>query len=138
MADRTSVRRPVGVTLLVVLGVINGLLTLIGGILLVAWREDADMLRETGESSDVLLTTGVILIVLGLIYLAVARGLAHGNGFARFLVGLNSFVTLAGGAWLAFAREGQLQTQGIVSAVVALIILLLLYSPGANAFFRSR
>lgn len=137
MSGSYRASRPGGVTLLVVLIFLNGLLTLAGGILLVLVRSNDDVLRDTGESSDTLLTLGIVVSVIGLIYLAVARGLATGNGLARFLVGLNSAVTLVGGLYLAVAQEGQLVLQGLVSAGLALIVLLLLYSPRANEFFRT-
>jgi hypothetical protein len=38
---------------------------------------------------------------------------------------------------VAVEKDGQLQTQGIVNAVISGIVLLLLYSPRANAFFRT-
>jgi cytochrome bd-type quinol oxidase subunit 2 len=130
-------RRPGGVTLLVVLIIIGGALELIGGIFLAVTHNNARVLRNTDKSSQFLLSVGIVAIVIGLIYLLVSRGLAHGNGFARFLVGLISLISLVGGVWAILTQHGNLRSQGISSAVVGAVILLLLYSPKANAFFRT-
>jgi hypothetical protein len=130
-------RRPAGVTLLVVLIVIGGILQVAGGVLLVLGHNNATVIREAKTSSDRLLWFGIGAIVIGVIYLLVSRGLAHGNGLARFIVGLLSLLSLAGGVWAIVTQHGNLRNQGISSAIVGLVVLLLLYSPKANAFFRT-
>ncbi len=131
-------RRPGGVTFLVVLSVLQGLGGLIGGIFLAATHNRADVIRDTKTNSHTLLVYGISAIAIGLIYLLVARGLAHGNGLARFLVGLVSLVDVIGGVAVAVTKHGDVRTQAIGSAVVGFVILVLLYSPKANAFFRGR
>ena len=91
-----------------------------------------------GIGASAVLGYGIAAIIIGLIYLAVAKGLANGNNFSRFLVGLFSVISLAGGVYLAIARSGQLRTQGIIGGAFAVLILLLLYNARASAFFRSR
>jgi hypothetical protein len=130
-------RRPFGVTLLVVLIVINGLIAVVGGLFLTIQHDDRDVIRETSVSSDNLLVYGISLVIVGAIYLVIARGLAAGGGISRFLVGAFSLLNLIGGIWVAVEKDGQLQTQGIINAVISGIVLLLLYSPRANAFFRT-
>jgi hypothetical protein len=130
-------RRPFGVTLLVILIVINGLIAVIGGLVLAIQHDDREVIRQTGVSSDNLLVYGISIVIVGAIYLVIARGLATGGGISRFLVGAFSLLNLIGGIWLAVEKGGELQTQGIVTAVISGIILLLLYSPRANAFFRT-
>jgi lysylphosphatidylglycerol synthetase-like protein (DUF2156 family) len=135
-------RRPFGVTLLVVLIVIQGLLGVVGGITVIALRHRESFLRDVSSdanhlvTSNDLLTYGIIAIVFGVIYLLVARGLAHGNGFARFLVAIVSLLNLIGGIYLAVERRGTLRTQGITEAVIAFIVLAILFSGRANRFFR--
>lgn len=130
-------RRPIGVTLIITLTVISGLLGLAAGALIAALHKNDDLIRRTEESSGTLLTIGVVSAVIGLIYLLVARGLSRGSGFARFLVALVSVLNLVGGAYLLVAREEDVRLHGVVSAALALLILLLLYSKRANAFFRT-
>ena len=130
-------RRPFGVTLLVVLIVINGLIAVIGGLFLAIQHDDRDIIRQTKVSSDNLLAYGISLVVIGAIYLVIARGLASGGGISRFIVGAFSLLNLVGGIWVAVEEDGQLETQGIINAVISGVVLLLLYSPRANAFFRT-
>ena len=130
-------RRPFGVTLIVALTVISGLLGLAAGALIVALHKNDDLLRRTEESSSTLLTVGIVSGVIGFVYLLVARGLARGSGFARFLVALVSVLNLIGGVYLLIARQEDVRLHGVVSAALALLILLLLYSKQANAFFRT-
>jgi hypothetical protein len=130
-------RRPLGVTLLVVLIVINGLVAGIGGLVLAIQHDDRDVIRQTGASSHNLLVYGISLLIVGVIYLVIARGLAAGGGISRFLVGAFSLLNLIAGIWVAVDKDGQLETQGIVTAVISGIVLILLYSPRANAYFRT-
>ena len=130
-------RRPLGVTLLVVLIVLNGLIALVGGLVLAIQHDDRSVIRQTAMSSDSLLTYGIALIIVGAIYLLIARGLATGGGISRFLVGAFSLLNLVAGIWVAVEKDGRLQTQAIVSAVISAVVLVLLYSPRANAFFRT-
>ncbi|HKE68324.1 MAG TPA: hypothetical protein VKB55_03665 [Nocardioidaceae bacterium] len=130
-------RRPLGVTLLVVLIVINGLIALVGGLVLAIQHDDRSVIRQTSMSSDSLLSYGIALIIVGAIYLLIARGLATGGGISRFLVGAFSLLNLIAGIWVAVEKDGRLQTQAIVSALISAVVLILLYSPRANAFFRT-
>src|SRR5207249_11547020 len=94
---RLPAPRPAGVTLLVVLLVIGGILQIVVGIILILGHKNATMLREAHRSSDLLFSLGITGAVLGIVYLLVSRGLATGNGFARFIVGLVSLISLGGG-----------------------------------------
>jgi len=130
-------RRPFGVTLLVVLIVINGLIALVGGLVLAFQHDERDVIRQTSMSSHGLLVYGIALVVIGAIYLLIARGLAAGGGISRFLVGAFSLLNLIGGIYVAIEKDGRLQSQAIVSAIISGVVLILLYSPRANAFFRT-
>ena len=71
-------------------------------------------------------------VIIALVYLAVARGLTRG------LAALVAVLSLASGCYQAIIHPGSLRYTAIVSAVLAVIVLILLFSPRANAFFRSR
>jgi hypothetical protein len=130
-------RRPVGVTALVVLIMIGGVVQVIGGLVLLLGHENATVLRETRRSPDFLLGSGIAAIVVGLLYLLISQGLSSGKGLARLVVGLLSMLSLGGGIWAAATQHGSLHSRGIASAIVGFLILVLLYSPRANAFFRT-
>ena len=129
-------RRPGLVTLLVVLVVIGGILSVIGGIALIFLKDNPDVVVETG-SSGVGLWAGIGTIIVGLIYLAVAKGLSNGNGFSRLIVAIVSLLSIVGGFWVGITQVGNGALSGWSSVFWGVVILLILYSPKANAFFRT-
>jgi hypothetical protein len=131
-------RRPGGITLLAVLIVINGLLGLVGAIAVIIGRGSDEFVRSTSVTSDTLLWVGIVGIIISIVYLLVARGLTRGSGLARGLATLVAILSLASGIYGAVIHSGNLRYSSIGSAVLAAIVLLLLYSPKANAFFASR
>ncbi len=120
-----TVRRPGLVTVVVVLTVIGGIGSIIAGIIAVT---------ATGVA-----WAGILFIVLGLIYLAVAKGLADGNNTARLIVAVVSVIQIGSAVltWIS-SDNNQTRNSALGSAIVSLVILLILYSPRANAFFGSR
>lgn len=130
-------RRPGGVTLLAVLIVISGLLQLMVAIGVLIARGDSEFIRQTGLSSGAWLWVGIVGIIIAFVYLLVARGLMRGSGLARGLATLSALLSLAGGLWGVFTYAGNLQWSSILSVAVALVVLGLLWSSRASAFFRS-
>jgi hypothetical protein len=124
------------VTLLVVLVVIGGILSVIGGIALIFLKDNPDVVVETG-SSGVGLWAGIGTIIVGLIYLAVAKGLSNGNGLSRLIVAIVSLLSIIGGFWVGITQVGNGALSGWSSVFWGVIILVILYSPKANAFFRT-
>lgn len=119
--------RPVGVTLV-------GILVLIGGVLIVA----AGILGLVDEDAriGVSLVTLILMIVLGLIYLAVARGIFTGNNFSRAIVGIVTLISLVIGViQLIFVSD--LRISGLVQILFALVILALLYNRRATVYFAT-
>ena len=122
MSNNQGVQRPFGVTLIVILIVINGILTVISGVI------SALMLRD-----DINIVYSLILIILGLIYLAVAGALGRGNRAARMLIAVVTVLMLVVGILGLFS--GNLVT-AIVQIAISVIILLVLFSRKASAFFN--
>lgn len=120
----TTARRPVLVTVLVVLVVLSGIGDIIAGIIAIS---------ASGTGS------GVVAIVIGLVYLAVAKGLLDGRNWARMVAAVVAAVNLLF-AILAMVNGGGSASQGpsIGSGVLGLIILVILFTPKANEFFGSR
>jgi hypothetical protein len=121
MASNQGVQRPFGVTLIMILIVINGILTVISGLI------SALMLRD-----DINIVYSLVLIILGLVYLAVAGALGRGNRAARMLIALVTVLMLVIGIVGLFS--GNVAT-GIIQIVISLIVLLVLFSRKASAFF---
>ena len=66
--------------------------------------------------------------VLGLIYLAVAKGLFDGNGGSRLIVAIISVINIIVGVF-------NFLNGGIIQILVGLIVLILLYSAKSKVFF---
>lgn len=135
--NQAPARRPGGITLLAVLIVVSGLLGLIGSIAVIIGRGNDDFVRDTGVGSSTLLWVGIVGVIIAVVYLLVARGLTRGSGLARGLAALVAVLSLASGIYQAIIQSGSLRWSAIVSALLALIVLSLLFSPRANAFFGS-
>jgi hypothetical protein len=121
MSNNQRVDRPFGVTLIVILIVINGLLTVISGLI------SALMLRD-----DINIVYSLIMIILGLVYLAVAGALGRGNRGARMLIALVTVLMLVVGIIGLFSGN---PIAGIIQIAISVIVLLVLFSRKASAFF---
>lgn len=118
-----AVRRPGLVTLLVVLIVIGGIVAVLAGIMAVI---------ATGVIG------GIIFIVVGLIYFAVAKGLSDGNGLSRIIVAVVSAVQLVLAIFTIISTDdSNTRSSAIASGIFAVVILAILYSPTANRFFST-
>ena len=131
-------RRPGLVTLLLILVVIEGLFSIFVGLVLVFTRDSVTVTGDVqASSSSVALWLGILLVVIGVVYLLVARGLANGNNFSRLLVAAVTVVSIAGSVWVLFAHPGGARWSTLGSILLGVIVLAILYSPKASAFFRT-
>ena len=134
-------RRPGLVTLLLILVVLEGLVSIFVGLLFVLARDRAtvngDLAAAGATGSSIALWLGILLIVIGVVYLLVARGLANGNGFSRLVVAAVTLVNIVGGIWLLVAHPGSARWSTVGSILLGVIVLAILYSPKASAFFRT-
>ena len=128
--------RPFGVTLLMILVFLLGILTVLGGALTFFVRDD--VASAAGVSTSVVLWSALVSIGIGVVYLLVAGGLGRGSSLSRFLVALVTVLNLAANLWLAFVLTGTQRWQSLTAALVAVLVLVLLYNRSANEFFRSR
>lgn len=116
--------RPIGVSIITIIIVISGVLGVIAGVLALLNFKD-----------NVGLVSGLIVAVVGLIYLLVAKGLWNGSGGARLIVAIVTVISLINAVWTMIAIDGQQRFSGIGSAIVAIIVLAILYGKKANAYF---
>ena len=136
MSD-TPAPRPGTITFLVVLAFLTGSLNVVRGVILVFARNEPNMQQSVAAGPISVFWAGVGSIVAGLVVLLVAKGLANANGFSRFLVGFISVLNLVVGIYGAVTNTEFERTPGIVGATFSLIMLTLLYTNRANAFFRT-
>jgi hypothetical protein len=130
-----TARRPGGITLIVVLAVINAIVAIIGGIWVIIDHDNARLLRDSGLTKNGLVGAGIVAIVLGAIGLFIAMALARGSRFARFLFGIWAVLEFAGGLYALVAYSGEQQLSGAWSTAIGLIVLYLLYGSDKDREF---
>ncbi|QNE34853.1 DUF7144 family membrane protein [Leifsonia shinshuensis] len=126
--------RPGTVTFVAVLAYINGVLNIVGGVVILFTRDQ--MVRASNGGTEAgLITSAILAIILGVVILVVARGLLNGSRFARGLVTVVMILNAVGGVILLFSLQF---FSGILEILWAIVMLSLLYTQRANAFFASR
>lgn len=132
----STAKRPAGVTFVVILTWLSALLDLIGGAVLVWLSFSADSI-DADVTEQQLQIYGGSLLGIGLVTAAVALGVAAGSQFSRVLVYLLMLGRIAVAGY-ALATLGDLtRWQAIGQIVGAALIILMLSTPRASAFFRA-
>ncbi len=106
---------------------INGLLTVIGGVVALV----------TGGSA--VLGAAIVGIIIGVLTIAVGVGLLRGSRVARVIATIFLVLSLASAIYsivLGIAAPGSIVVP-IISGFLALIALILLWTSRASSFFRS-
>ena len=145
-------KRPVSITIVVVLQWVAAIVAVIGGFDLIAAAYE---MRQNGVATQIegalvnqgiidvsgktvvvgVFVAGVLLLAIAFVRVMVAIYLARGRGWARIVVAVFALVNLAAG--LAYLFEGMwLQAVGIV--VIELLVLYLLFNAQSSAFFKAR
>jgi hypothetical protein len=124
--------RPLGITIIALMGGIQGLLLTVAGL--------SNLLNVRfpflGELQ--VQATGIGALIVGVVWLLVAWGFWSGGGWARMLGVIWSGLTVALGAWLIVTHLNQLSTVLVPvlgSILVPLIIFWYLRTPNVKAFF---
>lgn len=122
-------KRPGGVTLVAVIVWIQGFLSALGGFFLMVGVNTPDA-TMTGFN-----VIGLISLVLGIVTIIVGVGLLRGSSTARVLTTVVLVLSIASAVY-AMVTTGNVATQ-IISALLAVIGLILLYTKAASDYFRS-
>ena len=135
MTHVDSSPRPAGVTVVVVLTYLSGILGLLGGLLEILVSRNSSVQAQLGAGSGVIVASGVVSIVVGLVTILVARGLRHARRAARLTITVVMAVQIA--ASLAVLLIGTSQPLSpIVQIVVSALVIFLLWSGAAKSYFR--
>lgn len=127
-------QRPGSVTFVAVLAYLNGILSIIGGVVMLFTRGAMAGAGNAGTEAGIT-TSAIISIILGIVILIVARGLLNGSAVSRGLVTVVMIITIFNGILLMFTLQF---ISGIIDILWAFLILALLFTRRANAFFASR
>ena len=124
--------RPAGVTVVGALVWVNAALDLVAGFFLLIGA-------TIGGDDEATRTTwaimGSISLLVGALAAVIAFGLMRGNPVARVAITVIELVSIAGSVSAAIANPSS-ATNEIVSALIALAIIVLLWSAESTRFFR--
>jgi hypothetical protein len=134
MSEQPGPTRPLGVTIVAALAVVSGAFDVIGGIVLLSMQSDRTTADAFGGAS-VATSLAIMEIAIGIVMLVIAIGLLRGNTVSRIAATILEACSLAGSIWIGIAQPATLSTE-IVSALVALAILMLLWSAEATRYFK--
>ena len=129
-----TVARPGGVTLVAVLTWIVGLLDVLAGTILLFQTSVAATVEEFGGASQ-LIATAIFQIFVGVVIIAIAGGLLRGSPSARIVVTVFQVLSIMGGVFLAIAYPPG-AIGAYIGIAISLVIIFLLWTGRANAFFR--
>jgi hypothetical protein len=131
-----AVGRPVGVTIVSVVAFISGVVDIISGILLIFEANNPDVNAAFGGSGGVL-AASIGSMILGTIVVILSFGLWIGRSVARMIITVAQALSLISSLFLAVAYLGNPVGEW-ASVLVSAIVLILLWTPSASAFFNSR
>ena len=128
--------RPLGVTILAVLAGISGILSLLGGMTLMALGPAvSSVMMEQGAPpvmggffSGMMVILGVVLLLLGILNLVVAWGYWTGQGWAWVLGVILGIVGVIMGIV-------QITQGGIIGLIINAIVLYYLFQPHVKEYF---
>jgi hypothetical protein len=129
-----AIDRPGGVTLVAVLTWISGLLDIIGGSLLL-FQTSVDATVEQFGGSSQLIASALFTILVGVVVIVVAVGLLRGNNASRIVITVFQMLSIVGSVFLAIAYPAGAIAE-YFSIAIAVIVLVLLWTRRASAFFR--
>ncbi|WP_395245654.1 hypothetical protein ACGGZK_07530 [Agromyces sp. MMS24-K17] len=123
-------------TIVAVLAWIAGAIDLISGVLLFFLLPVQSVVDQFG-GTGALMTSAIGSVILGLIVVIVAGGLLKGNFAARLVITVVEVLSIIGSLFLAWAYYGDRpEVVGEwIGIVVSLVVLILLWSRKASAFF---
>ena len=122
--------RPVGVTVVAVLAWIEGALQVLSGILLLF----ASGAVRTSGAHTALIVVAIVTIVIGIVIIVVANGLLNGSRTSRALITISTVLSLASAVYSIVQHQ---YVSGVLNALIAVVIVALLWSKRATEFFRN-
>jgi len=120
--------RPTGVTIVGFLVLIGGVFAVVGGLLAIV----------TGAATDsgvtLVLPLVIVDLIIGIIYLAVARGIFSGSRVAQIVVGIVTALRLIADLIVAFIGGNPLGA--VFGIAISIAILWILFGTKGREFFQ--
>jgi len=119
------------VTFVAVLTYLNGILDIVGGVVFLLTRDQV----ASGSAGAAITTSAIVSLLLGVVTLVVARGLLRGSTVSRALVAVVMVIDILNGVLLLFTPQ---VVTGVIQILWSILIVSLLFTRRANAFFTGR
>jgi len=142
--DLEKPSRPLGISILVIVEVIGGVVMLIiGGVLLFGAKSVAFEMSLQGLVSGTISDLeflfaflGIILLVSGAISLVLSWGLWNGKGWARTIMLILAGLGIISSAALISLNPSLVGMNPVINIIVQAVIVYYLYRPQVKAYFR--
>lgn len=129
--------RPASVSFVVILTWLIAIISIVDGLVLLFGSDN--WLESIGIETSRETTMGWIFIVLGLVIALFASALGNGSKFARLLISILMMFRFVLGVLAVIATWGTNYMWGAsIVALVALLVLYLLWNSKASAWFAAR
>jgi len=130
-----AVGRPIGVAIVAVLAFLSGVVDVITGILLMFEGGNPEVANALGGPNGVL-WAAIGSIFLGVVVLSLSFGIWLGRWVARMIVTVLEALSLIQSLFLAVANLGNPVGEW-ASVLVSAIVMILLWTRPASAYFRA-
>lgn len=132
----TNNKRPAIVSVLGILGIISGAMSVLGGMFIAFDGDRVNDFSQIGLNDTGLIWYGVITSLLGLFVLFLASSILSGQRWARVWYAVMGSLNIVGGVWLVITHSGEARWTGLISAILWVIILQLLFNEKSNKYFE--
>lgn len=131
-------QRPGVITLLGWLLIVGAAFGAVAGIVIIAFRNTANVVESTGATSSELLIAGGLALAIAAIQGLIGVGLLAGSRISRGIVAFVQVLHVASAAFLMFSHHtGAFLYQGLITVAVALFVLWALFNERADAYFET-
>lgn len=137
LSGATAPRRPVILSIVTVLMIIGGIVSIVTGIIVFALRNNADVRAEIDETPAAAGAIGIALIIAGVISILLAVALRRGSRIARSLVAIWEVVHIIVAIYALIRLDhATYLVSNIVTILFSLAVLYYLYgTQGSRDFF---
>ena len=135
--DDSALRRPGGITFVVVLAYLAFIFQILTGVLVIIGSDEVQRQLRSGMTENELLAAGIIMCVIGVIGILLTGALARGSDIVRVLFTIWIVFQIAAGLFATTGLDGFQRGAGVLPLVFGIVILYLLFNRSAQDFFGS-
>lgn len=130
--------RPGIITLLGVLGYISGTVKVLTGLVIVLDKNRVEAFAGQDFTNTTLLWGGIITMLLGAFTLFLANSVLAGQKWSQVWYGIVFTLNMIIGFITVFTHNGAERWAGLVSAIIAFVVLQLLFNDRSQEYFDEK